>query len=84
MTNAPGRAIVHFLGSELGSYRPRPITTGPAGDGSGSIYGRMAEWLIVPPWKGGIRRFRIEGSNPSPSAKIHELDVQHPGEAGVV
>ena len=33
-------------------------------------YGRMAEWLIVPPWKGGIRKFRIEGSNPSPSAKI--------------
>lgn len=31
--------------------------------------GRMAEWLIVPPWKGGIRKFRIEGSNPSPSAK---------------
>ena len=33
-------------------------------------HGRMAEWLIVPPWKGGIRKFRIEGSNPSPSAKI--------------
>ncbi len=32
-------------------------------------HGRMAEWLIVPPWKGGIRKFRIEGSNPSPSAK---------------
>lgn len=29
----------------------------------------MAEWLIVPPWKGGIRKFRIEGSNPSPSAR---------------
>ena len=32
-------------------------------------HGRMAEWLIVPPWKGGIRKFRIEGSNPSPSAR---------------
>ena len=21
-------------------------------------HGRMAEWLIVPPWKGGIRKFR--------------------------
>ena len=30
----------------------------------------MAEWLIVPPWKGGIRKFRIEGSNPSPSARF--------------
>ena len=35
-------------------------------------HGRMAEWLIVPPWKGGIRKFRIEGSNPSPSAKIQK------------
>ncbi len=33
-------------------------------------HGRMAEWLIVPPWKGGIRKFRIEGSNPSPSARF--------------
>ena len=33
-------------------------------------HGRMAEWLIVPPWKGGIRKFRIEGSNPSPSAIV--------------
>ena len=37
-------------------------------------HGRMAEWLIVPPWKGGIRKFRIEGSNPSPSARIAYLD----------
>ena len=34
--------------------------------------GRVAEWLNVPPWKGGIRKFRIEGSNPSPSAKIQK------------
>lgn len=35
-------------------------------------HGRMAEWLIVPPWKGGIRKFRIEGSNPSPSANDYK------------
>lgn len=34
-----------------------------------SHHGRVAEWLNVPPWKGGIRKFRIEGSNPSPSAR---------------
>ena len=28
--------------------------------------------MNVPPWKGGIRKFRIEGSNPSPSAKIQK------------
>ena len=39
-------------------------------------HGRMAEWLIVPPWKGGIRKFRIEGSNPSPSARIQHLAVR--------
>ena len=37
-------------------------------------HGRMAEWLKVPPWKGGIRVLRIEGSNPSPSAKIQEAE----------
>ena len=50
-----------------------PITTGRI-NASEDIHGRMAEWLIVPPWKGGIRKFRIEGSNPSPSARIAYLD----------
>ena len=36
--------------------------------------GRVAEWLNVPPWKGGIRKFRIEGSNPSPSARIRKAE----------
>ena len=37
-------------------------------------HGRMAEWLKVPPWKGGIRVLRIEGSNPSPSARIQKAE----------
>ena len=40
--------------------------------------GRVAEWLNVPPWKGGIRKFRIEGSNPSPSARISKKTLSRP------
>ena len=41
----------------------------------------MAEWLNVPPWKGGIRKFRIEGSNPSPSARIQKARSLQNGRA---
>ncbi len=42
-------------------------------------HGRVAEWSNAPDSKSGIRLYRIEGSNPSPSAREHALNPAPPG-----
>lgn len=73
VTFSPISVIVRFLGFDPIEGSARRVFTQNAAR-CRDIHGRMAEWLIVPPWKGGIRKFRIEGSNPSPSARFKPPD----------